>query len=55
MNIQELIDQEPVSCPMCDSNDNKSMGVLGQKAWLRCNACGWDHSIEIKKGGDLNG
>ena len=41
---QEIIDQNPISCPACDSNDNMILGILSKRVHCRCRACGIDFS-----------
>ncbi len=43
---QENINQNPVSCPICDSNDNMVLGILGKHIHCRCRACGIDFSYK---------
>lgn len=45
---QQTIDEETHKCPMCiNENDNKLLGILGNRVHLRCGACGFDHSYRV--------
>jgi len=33
-------------CPMCNCEESVLLGQLGQSVYVRCRACGWDHTVE---------
>ena len=35
-------------CEMCDTPNGRYLGRLGQLAWYRCAACGWDFPVRAE-------
>jgi hypothetical protein len=38
--IQLMLNEDPVSCPLCECNDSHVLGILGDRVHLRCGNCG---------------
>ncbi len=39
---------ESEQCEMCYADEGKYLGRLGQYAWYRCAACGWDFPVKAE-------
>ena len=33
-------------CPQCNAQQPVLLGQLGKLTWVRCQACGWDYSLQ---------
>ena len=38
--IQLMLNENPVSCPLCECNDSHVLGILGDRVHIRCGNCG---------------
>lgn len=45
---ESIYERGEIICPADDSSDVSLLGTLGKKAWIRCDACGWEFSVNVK-------